>query len=251
MGILDNYCDKHWQKQQLRMWRAKHRQSETLQLFNDRIARHNRKASAENPLIPPGAGGMVLGSIGAVDCTFSVRPRVGDNVYRDDNVDPSEDPMYSEYIKAHAYKLSVITSHATPASKELLLHVSVHYGGSVSDSTACSFHQRNLIESKILDGSFLLGDHAYLFDKFVLPPYANTSISIALPSERPGMRQFNASHSSDRVAAEHGICLLKQWGVIRGRSDMRLFSSVELFISAVRVCWGLTNFFRIHSAEST
>ncbi len=59
------------------------------------------------------------------------------------------------------------------------------------------------------------------------------------------MKQFNVVHSADRVCAEHGIGMLKRWGVIRGRSDVVVTNDVDLNNRIVRVCWGLTNFLQL------
>jgi len=56
------------------------------------------------------------------------------------------------------------------------------------------------------------------------------------------MSNHNLAHSADRVCSEHGNLSLKQWGVMRGRSDIDLFQSDPKFISAMKVCWGLSNF---------
>jgi hypothetical protein len=56
------------------------------------------------------------------------------------------------------------------------------------------------------------------------------------------MEKFNHSHSSDRMCSEHGNRSLKIWGVIRGRSDCRLFEDESLFTLTVYAVWSLTNY---------
>jgi len=47
-----------------------------------------------------------------VDCTFTVRPKVGTKRYREIYGETiHRNPVYSEYIKEHAWKLNIITAH--------------------------------------------------------------------------------------------------------------------------------------------
>ena len=42
------------------------------------------------------------------------------------------------------------------------------------------------------------------------------------------------------MCSEHGIRFLKKWGIIRGRTDIRLFEDEEQeFFSSLRVVWVL------------
>lgn len=250
-GILQGRCGHTWQKEQLRLWRESHSQNNSYEAtaFNNRINKHNTRCKNGSLLIYPDDSGRSLGSIGAVDCTFTVRPRVSRSVYKAQDINYADDPMYSEYIKAHAWKLSVITSHGIGDGKKLILHVTIHEGGSVSDSTAYSFHQMQKVLPFLVNGCFWLGDNAYLFDQHILPPYGTATIQASIPAVRAGMKEFNVIHSSDRVCAEHGIGLLKQWGIVRGRADMNLFKSKELFVSSIKVCWGLTNFISLSTSS--
>lgn len=243
VGILD-HLGPGWREEQLRLWRLKHEQNGDIAAFRDRIDRHNH--GCQIPLIQSMEGGESLyrGSLGAVDGTYSIRPRVGSTTYTNQGLNPSDDPMYTDYIKGHGYKLSVITSHDVGHTRELILHVSVH-AASYSDTSAYTLYQLPILLEKLDKGTFLLGDNAYLNDCGVLPPYSRYDIEAAPISERPSMRLFNTCHSSDRISAEHGIGILKLWGAIRGRSDMVLFHTEGLFQSAVKVCWGVTNFLRL------
>lgn len=243
-GILDT-LGLGWQAEQLRLWREKHEADNTLVCFLERIAHHNSRGG-RHILIEPTDQAQFLGSIGAVDGTYTVRCRVSASVYAENGLNPTDDCMYSDYIKQHAWKLSVITSHDLGYTPQLILHVSVH-SGNTSDSSAYSFAQLRFMKDRLLKGSFLLGDSAYFFDRMVVPLYSKHQIDCATITVKNGMTRFNGSLSSDRVCAENGIGALKQWGVMRGRGDICLFSKTNLFRSCVRVCWGLTNFLRLGS----
>ncbi len=38
---------------------------------------------------------------------------------------------------------------------------------------------------------------------------------------------FNSNHSPERMTSEHGVNHMKDWGDVRGRSDIRLFENEE------------------------
>jgi len=128
---------------------------------------------------------------------------------------------------------------------KIILSVGVHEG-SKADSTAYG-DQYDKIKDHKVRGTFWLGDHAYLSDFDVLPPYTKHEEMKASMNQRQGMKLYAKSHSSERVCSEHGNGKLKQWAIIRGRSDISLFSSGERFTSVVNVCWGLTNFLTLHT----
>lgn len=71
------------------------------------------------------------------------------------------------------YSRGITSSQKRPENGQpkLILSVSVHDGGAVSDSSAFSFCQKSRIIGNIPSGTFLLGDNAYLNNEFVLPPY--------------------------------------------------------------------------------
>jgi len=150
-GILseDGYCNRRWQAKKVACWSRYHEAEDSLELVSERIQKLHSKNRGIR-LIPEDESGIIRGSLGAVDCTYSIRSRVSDSDYDDlFGTDVSEnvnDPMYSEYIKHHAWKLSVVTSNSIGDDKELILSISIHPGGSVSDSSAFSFCQRRRIE---------------------------------------------------------------------------------------------------------
>jgi len=125
-----------------------HEREKTLQLFKARIDKLNSRTN--QPYILTDDDGYIKGSLGAVDCTYTIRSRVRNTEYDDmygvDIAQHIRDPMYSEYIKHHALKLSVITSNSIGDGKEIILDISVLAGGVVSDSTAFTFCQRQKIE---------------------------------------------------------------------------------------------------------
>jgi hypothetical protein len=53
---------------------------------------------------------------------------------------------------------------------------------------------------------------------------------------------FNYSHSSDRMTSEHGVMYMKQWGIFRGRADIRLFENDENYMNSMHCVWSLHNF---------
>jgi len=116
----------------------------------------------------------------------------------------------------------------------------------VSDSTAFTFSQRSKIEQHLIKGIFFNGDNAYQCDMLVLPPYTESHMSLAPNGIAQLMKVFNSFHSSERICSEHGIGKVKQWGVMRGRSDVSLFKSTAKFHSVTKVCWGITNFITLH-----
>ncbi len=242
VNIMDTLGPK-WVEEQTGLWKIHAIENHSFEKYVERLNVHNNK---NRTMISPTDDNSLKGSIGAVDGTFTVRCRVSAKQYRESGQDPTKDVMYSEYIKSHAWKLSVITSHALGQYQQLILNVSVHVG-STSDTAAYSFAQMPEFRNFLPPGVFLHGDSAYFSDLFVMPPYASTTIENAEPSKQTSMRAFNHVHSQDRCCAEHGIAFLKQWGIVRGRSDIQLFTKGEFYRTCVNVCWGLHNFFVIHS----
>jgi len=116
------YCNKTWQYWKARQWIVFHENNDSIDLYKDRLQRMKNDRNLR-PLVPEDDSGVIRGSLGAVDCT-----RVGKVEYTDINGNQVGDPMYSEYIKHHAWKLSVITSNSIGDGKEIILHVTIHSG---------------------------------------------------------------------------------------------------------------------------
>lgn len=241
-GIM-NTLGRDWVIHQASEWRKAVEEAGNLPLFGQRLCRHNDK----KVMIPPTVDEKFVGSIGAVDGTFSVRCRVSSKTYETLGQDPSKDAMYSEYVKQHAWKLSVITSHSLGPYRQLILSVTTHTANT-SDTAAYSFGQMPFFRDYLPLGCVILGDSAYLDDFFVLPPFATNTIAASSIHDQTSMRSFNHLHSQYRCCSEHGICFLKEWGVIRGRADVDLFHNLDTFNSVVNVCWGIHNFMSIYKS---
>jgi len=103
----------YWRCERLNIF-SEHEKDGTLDLFSERIANHNHKRGS---MIEAAENGRILGSLGAVDCTYSITSRLGKAAYETMNgIENSEYPsdmMFSQYIRAHAWKLSIITSNGT------------------------------------------------------------------------------------------------------------------------------------------
>lgn len=70
---------------------------------------------------------------------------------------------------------------------------------------------------------FMLGDHAFHDCARVVTPYSTSEKSLG---DAPTMEDYNSrAHSASRMCAEHGVGFMKKWGVIRGRTDMKLFQA--------------------------
>ncbi len=248
VNIMDT-LGPNWIQHQANIWKEKVVEEGKFEHFQRRFVDHNRKDKKKKIMIPSDDEETFMGSIGAVDGTYTLRCRVSRKRYSEAGHDPSKDIMYSDFIKQHAWKLSVITSHSIGPYQQLLLNVSVH-PANVSDTAAYSFGQMPEFRKYIPLGCCLLGDMAYLDDFFVLPPYPTQSINIAKSDDRVFMASYNHEHSSYRSCAEHGIAFLKQWGIVRGRSDLDQFSSDDWYKCCLQICWGLHNFFVLTSRLS-
>jgi len=80
-GLLLGICDKNWQRNKALAWIRHQEKNDTLHLYVNRINKHNKKKT----IIPVGEEGKLLGCIGAVNCTYTVRPRL-DGVLLDSSV---------------------------------------------------------------------------------------------------------------------------------------------------------------------
>jgi len=138
VGIMESngHANKVWQQKKAMAWMQHHEQQQTHLLFEDRLQEHNRIKRR----IPSNESNVILGCIGAVDCTYSIRCRVSDRRYQEQilrtRTSVNTDTCYSEHIKHHAYKLSLITSHKYGDGQKLILDVAVCLeAGTTSDSS--------------------------------------------------------------------------------------------------------------------
>ena len=88
----------------------------------------------------------------------------------------------------------------------------------------------------------LLGDQAFSSQKRIITHYSSHQLERSVGSWFAIRQRFNRAHSGDRICSEHGIGMLKEWGIIRGRSDVKLFDDSNVFARAVKVIWALQNF---------
>ena len=150
--------------------------------------------------------------------------------------------MYSEYVKEHAYKLLIITSHGkfdidNNTTSKFILEIQVSNASSSDGGLQMQAIDR--IENFLLEDVGILGDHAFHNSRRVIVPYSKQDIETG---SSQAMQRFNHSHSSDRMTSEHGIRFFKKWGVIRGRNDFVLFDNEDSFQTIVNVCWALHNY---------
>lgn len=106
------YMDLHhdFQAKSISAWNMRHTLDNNFRDFKNRLVEINVDANLQ------GAGLIMddrvfLGSIGAVDGTYSIRPKMGREVLDQHGEDANADRMYSEYVKQHAYKLVIACSH--------------------------------------------------------------------------------------------------------------------------------------------
>lgn len=99
-----------WQEAEAIKWKIKHLDKGDFPSFINRINKINEDAVDGSQVID---SKTFIGSIGAVDGTYSIRPAIMTNTLRAHNEDITTDRNYSEYIKEHANKLLLIGSHGT------------------------------------------------------------------------------------------------------------------------------------------
>lgn len=237
-GILQ-YMDYHhnFQAKSISSWNIHHTLENNFQDFKNRLVELNVDANLQ------GYGDIMnenifMGSIGAVDGTYSVRPRIGRDVLQRHGEDANADRMYSEYVKQHAHKLVIATSHGLCNFPKLILAVEMGSGAASDASVFELLHDRLL--PHLDQHAALLGDNAYHRCKRCIVPY--NAIDMVNYADNMDCRHFNHTLSSDRMASEHGVGYMKYWGVIRGRDDIVLFEKDELFKEAVYVAQALHNF---------
>jgi hypothetical protein len=200
------YLGKQNQEYMALAWRLK--MGEHFEQFKHRLA----VAKIDYPSASLPDPERFLGSIGAVDCGYSIRPKVHSTVATANGENPSDDRTYSEYIGANAYKFAIVHSHNLLNNvggrifPKLLLKVVVVSGG-VSDANA---YERILadIMSEIHDDVCLLGDQAFISQDRVITPYTIHNHN-AYPHLQAQFSSFNSSHSPERMTSEHGVNHMK------------------------------------------
>ena len=234
-GFLE-FKGNTWQRNEVMKWHTKHYALGNVESYKRKIRFQNNESRIGDTVDPE----KFVGSIGAVDGTYSVQPRVGRATLLAHGEDPTEDRMYSEYKRIHAYKLVIVTSHGLENSPKFILWLD--YGcGSASDPSVYGDFAHTLLEKLIAEAA-LLGDHAFHSQRGVIAPYTLAQIRAHIGND---LAAFNHDHSSDRMTSEHGVRFMKMWGVVRGRDDSQLFQNEHYYELALKAVWGLHNY--IHS----
>lgn len=75
-----------------------------------------------------------------------------------------------------------------------------------------------------------------------ITPYAQYHINAMSVLQRASASTYNGSHSRRRIDSEHSIGMMKEWVIVRGRSDVLLFDNEEYFEDALNCVWSLINY---------
>ena len=156
---------------------------------------------------------------------------------RSNGYDPNDDAMYSSYIKAHAHKICMLTSHGLRDLKKFVLALGIAVGSATDSAVVTALV--NEVAEILIPSAALAGDHAFHNVHRVICPY---TIYDMRGGNKVAMSTFNSKHSSERMCSEHGNMFLKTWGIFRGRSDMRLIEKHETFVMCIKVIQALHNF---------
>jgi hypothetical protein len=231
-----NRMSQNWQEEEVAVWKIKHLLTkQDYGTFLSRIECINAEAvsNRKQPRIRPEADG----SIGAWDGTFSVRPRITPAILINHGENPTADKIYSDYAKAHGYKLVLLTSHGIDGRPKFIMWVEI--GSASAHDNALLVSAQSKVQHQLIPKAFTLGDHAFHGCYGVVVPY---SIVQMIGANKVPRQSFNHSHSSDRMTSEHGVMFMKLWGVVRGNSVYRYYEREDMYEQAVRVCWALHNY---------
>ncbi len=200
--ILENYCDKRWQFQQLLAWKFKQVQNGTMNDYINKLRLQNAKAGRDEMTMEEE---LFQASIGAVDGTYSIKCRVSQKVLQNNNEDIYEDRFFTDYKKVHAYKLLIVTSHGVQQKcPKLILHCSIAVGSAADGSVYDASVKPALFGSKgLITGACLLGDHAFHGQRGVICPYTTHEMQMASNTEKIIYQNFNHYHSGERMCSEH------------------------------------------------
>lgn len=225
-----------WQAKEVRNWRYKHVLDGSIDTYTTKVAFQNSE-SVRNGMGPTINAQAFVGSIGAIDGTYSVQPQLGKKTLEAHGADPSLDLMYSEYKHCHAYKLLLFMSHGLQGEPKYLLWVESGCGAAADSGVLASI--AGTLDALLIPEAAFLGDHAFHSANRCIAPYTTSQVNAAPGANRAA---FNTNHSSDRMTSEHGVRALKIWGVVRGRDDSFLFLNDENYKRALKVVWGLHNY---------
>jgi hypothetical protein len=114
-----------WQEEEIAQWKFKHLfEKRDFALWKTRMVTINEEATRKG-LSPRINIEEVEGSICAHDATYSIRPRILPSTLAAHGEDSSLDRIYSDYAKAHAYKLLISTSHGIGGRPKFILWIEI------------------------------------------------------------------------------------------------------------------------------
>jgi hypothetical protein len=239
-GFLE-YMGPYWQEAEINKWRTRHLvEKNDLAGFVHRAREHNADAVKKNlhEIIDVDVFERVGGSIGGVDGTYSICPEIRSAVLEAAGLDPGHDPMYTEYKKCHANKVLLAVSHSIDARKNKFVIAMEIAPAAPADGTLYVTVIAKL-ESRLIPGACFVGDHAFHTCRRMICPYSANNV---LSGRAQIKTAFNHSLSADRMTSEHGVMYMKQWGIFRGRGDIRLFENEENYINSMHCVWSLHNY---------
>lgn len=243
--VLENgTLSQAWQRRQADMFKMEHQLKSNWHFFKERMLFQNRYQT-ERTKSPPfrfDIERLFMGSIGAVDGTYTVSVAFKTTTLNDDGDKNPDDAYYCKYLGEHGYKLLVLTSHKDPAygNKKIILQVLVG-PAPTSDAVMWDKCVGGLLPY-LIDGVVFVGDNAFQDSQLVIAPYAAWHLLNFTTEDRAAAGSFNNHHSGRRIDSENCIGELKEWAIVRGRDDVKLFDNQDYFEDAIKCVWGLINY---------
>jgi len=157
-----------WQREQMVVFRMEMLRRQNLHLFTERCQIQNayEHATGRAPVFSE-----PFGSIGSVDCTFTLTPR-SEKLYLSverDELCP-DDVTYSSYLGSHGKKLLIVCSHTIAKYDKKLIYLIVIANASVADITLWDF-SRDKLNDGMAAGVYWLGDNAFQGCEDTMTPY--------------------------------------------------------------------------------
>jgi hypothetical protein len=139
-----------------------------------------------------------VGSIGAVDGTYSVVCRIREAAQDIDEDGLTLDRMYTSYKTCHAYKLVLTTTHLS----KFIIALDIAPGSS-SDATLYNTMVVSYLMENLHQGAVLMGDNAFHSSFLVITPFPTNTNVYSHQALVQAMSTFNHNHSKDRMASKH------------------------------------------------
>lgn len=143
----------------------------------------------------------IVGSIGAVDGTYSVACRFEEAAQDVDEESTSWDRMYTAYKKCHAYKLVFVTTHMSKYIVSLEIAP-----GSSSDATVYKTLVLPFLKDHLIAEAAILGDNVFHSAFLVITPYPADANAYSHHALVQAKEVFNHNYSKERMVSEHGNC---------------------------------------------